>query len=101
MNKEEFVDELAKRTGFTKVDLRKIIGESIEIIYEELRSGGQIKIVGFGVLKTKVAKPRVARNPSANVQMLLPKRIVPTFIPGSGLKRVCEQEEVGNRKEDR
>ena len=100
MNKEEFIGELANRTGFTKVDLRKIVGESIKIIYEELSSGGYLKIVGFGVLKTRVAQTRVGRNPSANAKVLIPERTIPAFIPGSELKKVCEQIEAGSRKED-
>lgn len=90
MTKEELIGELANRTGFTKVDILKVFNELIDIITEELSSGGYVKIVGFGVFRTRTAAPRVARDVDAGKRFVIPERVVPIFEPGKGLKDACD-----------
>lgn len=91
MNKEQLIDALAKRTGFTKVDLRKVLDALLDIVTNELRSGGVVKIVGFGQFHTRTAKPRVGRNINKGENCEIPERIVPVFTPGEVLKRACDR----------
>lgn len=91
MNKEQLIDELARKTGFTKVDLRKVFDALLEIITSELRSGGVVKVVGFGQFHTKRAKARVGRNINKGESCEIPERIIPVFTPGEVLKRACDR----------
>lgn len=91
MNKEQLIDALAKRTGFTKVDLRKVLDALLDIVTGELRSGGVVKIVGFGQFHTRTAKPRVGRNINKGENCEIPERIIPVFTPGEVLKRACDR----------
>lgn len=91
MNKEQLIDALAKRTGFTKVDLRKVLDALLDIVTSELRSGGVVKIVGFGQFHTRTAKPRVGRDINKGENCEIPERIIPVFTPGEVLKRACDR----------
>ncbi len=91
MTKEELIHALAERTGFTKVDLRRVLDGMVDIIKNELASGGYVKIVGFGVFRTREAKPRVGRNILKGESCEIPKKIVPVFTPGEGLKKACDR----------
>lgn len=91
LNKEKLIDELAKKTGFTKVDLRKVLDALLDIVTNELRDGGSVKIVGFGQFHTRTAKPRVGRNINKGENCEIPERIIPVFTPGEVLKRACDR----------
>lgn len=91
MNKEQLIDALAKRTGFTKVDLRKVLDALLDIVTNELSFGRVVKIVGFGQFHTRTAKPRVGRNINKGENCEIPERIIPVFTPGEVLKRACDR----------
>lgn len=91
MNKEQLIDALAKRTGFTKVDLRKVLDALLDIVTNELSFGRVVKIVGFGQFHTKKAKARVGRDINKGEKCEIPERIIPVFTPGEVLKRACNR----------
>lgn len=87
MNKEDLINAIAERTGYTKKDCLLFIDVFCDVICEALRNGDRVKIVNFGVFDVKKAKPRTGKNFFDNTALPIPARKVPTFIPGEGLKR--------------
>jgi len=91
MNKEEMVNELSYKTGFTKKDSEAVLDAVFQIISDSLVSGDKIQIVGFGTFEVKERAPRVGRNPKANLPVPIPAKRVPYFTPGKVLKSLVEK----------
>lgn len=77
MNKSQLIDELSKRVGNDKEEIRYILEELNNIILEKTRSGEKVCIQGFGVYTPRLQTSRLARNPkSGETLMLTPRTIV-------------------------
>lgn len=88
MNKKELIDELARRTGFTKVDCAYFLDNFCETVSDALSKGDQIKIVNFGIFKTKRSAARTGKNFAKNTAFHIPPRLTTVFIPGKQLKNL-------------
>ena len=51
MNKSQLIEELSKRVGNDKEEIRYILEELNNIILEKTRAGEKVSIQGFGVYK--------------------------------------------------
>lgn len=86
MTKREFVSELAQRTGNSKKDTEKIIGEMVNIVKEKLVSDEKVSITSFGTFYLgKIAKRR-GRDPQTGKEITIPDMKIPRFRAGKGLK---------------
>jgi len=87
MNKQDMVAKIAKDTGLTKVAATNAIDSLIETVTKALKKGDTVSFVGFGTFKTSNRKARKARNPQTGATINIPKRRVPRFSAGKGLKQ--------------
>ena len=77
--------------GCTKKDLREIVDAMLDIMSSALLEETEVKISGFGKLKTKHRSARVGRNPQTKEQLIISKRRVVSFQPSRLLtKRLNE-----------
>lgn len=90
MNKEEMVNALAQKTGYTKKDSEIVLDAVFQIISDTLASGRKVQVVGFGTFEVKERAPRIGRNPKANMPVPIPAKRVPYFTPGKVLKSRVE-----------
>ena len=65
---------------------RRRVESLFEAITKALKKGDSITFVGFGSFKTSQRKARTARNPFTGGTVKVPKRRVPRFVAGKGLK---------------
>jgi len=86
MNKKEFVEAYAEKTGFTKKDAETAINSVFETITDVLKSGESITLVGFGTFSVKERAAHTGINPSTQEKIKIAKKKVPTFKAGKGLK---------------
>ena len=56
MNKNDLVAAVADSSGLSKNDATKAVDSLFDCITDELKSGGDVRLVGFGTFS--VAKPR-------------------------------------------
>ena len=63
MNKSQLIEELSKRVGNDKDEIRYILEELNNIILEKTRAGEKVCIQGFGVYTPRLQTSRLARNP--------------------------------------
>jgi DNA-binding protein HU-beta len=87
MNKQEFVDRVARRGGMSKREAAEAVDAVLDTIADVLRGGGEINFTGFGKFSTQHRKERQGvnpRNPSEKVR--IPAATVPKFSAGSSLK---------------
>ena len=91
MTKQDIVDRIADRTGFKKLDTRRIMQEFLNEIMTELKDGNRLEFREFGVFEIKHRAPRKARNPQTGDTVTVPAREVVNFKPGRRLKEVAER----------
>jgi DNA-binding protein HU-beta len=90
VNKQEVVAKIAKDTGITKTAAASAIDSLIDGITRSLKKGDPVSFVGFGTFKISHRKARTARNPRTGVPIKIPKRRVPRFSAGKGLKQAVK-----------
>lgn len=90
MNKSEFVDALAEKSGMTKADAARaidaIFATDTGIIAETLQKGDRVQITGFGTFEAKHRKARTGRNPRTGETIQIAASKTPGFKAGKGLK---------------
>jgi len=81
ITKADLVETIARQMAptITKRDVAKIVQMFIDEVCRILQEGNRIEIRGFGVLSTKLRKPKVARNPKTKDPVNIPPRRVPVF----------------------
>ena len=86
MNKNELVASVADASGLSKVDAAKAVDGVFESITNALKSGGDVRIVGFGTFSVRHRAAREGRNPQTGAAMHIAASKVPGFKAGKGLK---------------
>lgn len=64
MNKNELADGIAQRTGLAGTQARQALESALELISDELASGGDVSIAGFGKFSVSNRAARQGRNPA-------------------------------------
>ncbi len=88
LTKYKIADKITKKfqPRITRSDVLRIIQEFLNEIENALLAGHRVEFRDFGIFKTKLRKPKLARNPKTNVPVPLPSRLVVVFKPGKNLK---------------
>ena len=86
MNKNELVASVADASGLSKVDAAKAVDGVFQSITNALKSGGDVRIVGFGTFSVRHRAAREGRNPSTGEAMHIAASNVPGFKAGKALK---------------
>ena len=86
MNKKELVEQLAKRTGFTKKDARMALDSVVDVITDALARGEEVTITGFGKFAPRGRRSSRRINPQTRVKITVPAKVVPGFKPGKHLR---------------
>lgn len=90
MNKADLVDEVAARTGQTKVAVSVTLEAVMEAIMETIADDGSVTLSGFGTFEPRQRRARTGRNPRTGVAVPIPPKTVPAFRPGSAFKAAVE-----------
>ena len=67
MIKQDIVDNVAKATGLTKVEVEAVLNESFSQIIKALSNNEKIELRGFGTFSVKHRLPKKARNPKLEI----------------------------------
>jgi DNA-binding protein HU-beta len=87
VTKQEFVDQVAQKSGLSKRDAGKAVDAVLDSITDALKSGDSVTFTGFGKFSTAHRAERQGVNPrSPGEKVTIPAATVPRFSPGSGLK---------------
>ena len=90
VTKANIVEEIAKESGLTKIETKKVVDGMIDKIIDIISQGDRIELRGFGVFKSKSRKPRMARNPKTGELVPLDERYVPVFKPSPSFFKVVD-----------
>ena len=86
MNKEELVQEVAKKTKASQKSVAEIITTAIETIEKTVSKGKKVTLVGFGTFEPRKRKSRKGRNPQTGKELNIPAKTVPAFSAGKKFK---------------
>ena len=90
MTKQEFIDQVATRTGLSKRDATEAVESVLGTITDTLKSGGEINFTGFGKFHVAERGDRQGVNPRTRERILIKGGKVPRFTAGSALKQAVK-----------
>jgi DNA-binding protein HU-beta len=86
MNKNELSAAVAEKTGLGKGDAASAVDAVFDTITSTLKSGGDIRILGFGNFSVNDRAATTGRNPLTGAPVDIPAKKVAKFSAGKGLK---------------
>ncbi|MCB2081835.1 MAG: HU family DNA-binding protein [Rickettsiales bacterium] len=86
MNKNELIEQVAKKIGSTKADAARAVDAVFDVISAQLKKGGQVRLVNFGTFLVAKRKATTGRNPRTGAPIKIPASKQPKFRPGKLLK---------------
>jgi DNA-binding protein HU-beta len=87
MTKNELAERVAERTGLTASQGRQVVEATIEVISNELASGGEVAVAGFGKFSVSHRAARQGRNPSTGATISIGASKAAKFSAASALKK--------------
>lgn len=86
MNKEELVQEVAKKTKQSQKLTDEVLGSLIETITKTVSKGKKVTLVGFGTFEPRKRAARIGRNPQTGKELKIAAKTVPAFSAGKKFK---------------
>jgi DNA-binding protein HU-beta len=91
MNKQEFIESLAKKAkSLSKAEAARHLNAFLQIVKDELKKGKNVALTGFGTFSVSKRKARMGVNPQTGKKIKIPAMKVPKFKAGKGLKKVVK-----------
>ena len=82
LTKKDLVLSVAKETGVTQVDVKRVVQRMLDHLIANLKEGKTIELRKLGVLKVRQRAPRRGRNPKTGQEVPVPSKRVVVFKPG-------------------
>ena len=86
MNKSEFVDQVASRSGLSRKDAADAVDAALETIQDALSRGSEVNFTGFGKFSVSDRSARQGVNPATGEKIQIAASKAPKFTAGSALK---------------
>ena len=90
MNKTEFINAVAEKSGLSKVDAKKAVEAFVETVSSELKEGGKVALLGFGSFSVAEKSPRKGVNPKTKQPIEIPARKSVKFKAGAELTEIIK-----------
>lgn len=87
MHKGELVEKVAAETNSSQTEAGRYTDAILSVIEEELKSGGEVNITGFGKFSVQHRDAREGRNPQTGEKMQIKASKTPKFTAGNALKK--------------
>ena len=88
INKEELVQEVAKKANVTQKETAEVITAWIETVEKAVSKGKKVTLVGFGTFEARQRAARIGRNPQTGKELKIAAKKVPAFTAGKRFKTV-------------
>ena len=86
MNKQELIDAVATETDLPKTQAQEALEAVIACITRALKSGEEVRLVGFGTFAVADRAATTGRNPRTGEAIKIPASKQPKFKAGKELK---------------
>ena len=81
MRKADLIAEISEKTGIAKVDVLVTLEAFFQEVKDNLKTGENIYIRGFGSFIVKKRAAKVGRNIKKNIAIEIPAHYIPSFKP--------------------
>ena len=86
MNRNELVDAVASKSELRKSEASRAVDAVFDSIAEALKSGDEVRLVGFGTFSVAARAASEGRNPRTGEKIKIAASKQPKFKPGKGLR---------------
>lgn len=86
MNKNDLIASVSDSAGLSKADAGKAVDAVFDSITGSLKSGTEVRLVGFGTFSVTRRQASQGRNPRTGEPIQIPASNQPKFKAGKGLK---------------
>ena len=86
MNKNDLISSVSDGSGLSKADAGKAVDAVFDSITGSLKSGTEVRLVGFGTFSVSQRAASQGRNPRTGEPIQIPASNQPKFKAGKGLK---------------
>ena len=86
MNKQDLISHVSENAGLTKSDAANAVQAMLDAISESLKTGGDVKIAGYGNFQVAERAASTGRNPRTGEPVEIKAAKLPKFKPGKALK---------------
>lgn len=86
MNKSEFVAAVAESSSLSKADAERAVDAFINTVSNQLKTGGEVRLVGFGTFEVRSRGASEGRNPRTGETIKIKASKLPRFKAGKALK---------------
>jgi len=86
MNKSDLVSKVSELSGLSKGDASKATDAVFDVITETLKSGDEVRLMGFGNFTVAARSAREGKNPRTGEKLTIAATKTPKFSAGKGLK---------------
>ncbi|SFO25771.1 HU family DNA-binding protein [Cohaesibacter marisflavi] len=86
MNKNELISAVAEKADLTKAQAGEAVDALFDIVSDTLKSGDEVRIIGFGNFSVTERAATEGRNPRTGDTIQIPASKTPKFKAGKGLK---------------
>ena len=91
MNKEELVQEVAKKAKVTQKEAVEVLNSFIETVQKSVSKGQKVTLVGFGTFEARKRAARTGRNPQTGKEIKIAAKTVPAFSVGKKFKELVNK----------
>ncbi len=86
MTKNDLADKVAERTGLAASQARQALEAAIDAVADELATGGEVALAGFGKFSVSSRAARQGRNPATGETIQIAASKAAKFSAASALK---------------
>jgi DNA-binding protein HU-beta len=86
VNKQDLITKVAEGSGLSKVDAGGAVEAVLDAIVDAMKSGDDVRLVGFGTFSVAARAASEGRNPRTGEKINIPTSNQPKFKAGKGLK---------------
>jgi len=91
VNKEELVQEVAKKAKVTQKEASEVLSVLIEVVEKTVSKGKKVTLVGFGTFEARKRAARTGRNPQTGKEIKIPAKTVPAFTAGKKFRELVNK----------
>ena len=87
LTKKDIINSLYLQIGYPKKVTENVLEDLFNIIFDELKKNGKVKITNFGTFSVRKKNSRIGRNPKTKEIKTISERNVILFKPSNEFKK--------------
>ncbi len=87
LTKKDIINSLYLQIGYPKKVTENVLEDLFNIIFDELKKNGKVKITNFGTFTVRKKNSRIGRNPKTKEIKTMSERNVILFKPSNEFKK--------------